>query len=72
MRDVPVASALSYEVLKFRREHPELESSRLDSSNQRLRAITAVASVFDGFAADREGVMDSYQGESMRWPEGKR
>ena len=63
MADQPIASDLSYEVFKFRREHPELESGRLDSTNQRLRSIPCV---FDGYIADRETIPDSYQGEVDR------
>jgi len=63
MADQPVASDLSYEVAKFRREHPELESGRLDSTNQRLRTIPCV---FDAYAADRESIVDSFQGEIER------
>jgi hypothetical protein len=58
-----VASDLSYEVFQFRREHPELESGRLDSTNQRLRTIPCV---FDAYAADRDPIPDSFQGEVER------
>ena len=53
--DRPLASDKSYEIAEFRREHPELEAGVLDSSNQKLHAITARRSVFDGFVADRPG-----------------
>lgn len=58
-----IASDLSYEVAKFRREHPELQSGRLDSTNQQLRAIAPC--VFDGYIADRASVSDSFQGEAL-------
>lgn len=63
MADSPIASDLSYEVFKFRREHPELASGALDSTNQRLRTIPCV---FDAYAADREPIVDSFQGEVER------
>ena len=58
--DRPLGSDLSYQVAKFRREHPELEAGRLDSTNQRLRSIPCI---FDGYIADRNAIPDSFQGE---------
>ena len=52
MCDRPIASDLSYEVAKFRREHPELAASDRDSTNQILRPVPCI---FDGFIADRPG-----------------
>ena len=60
----PIASDLSYEVAQFRRQHPELETGRLNATHQVLRTEPCV---FDGFAADRPSIADGFQGESRRF-----
>ena len=67
-----IASDLSYQVLQARRLRGELGPCALDSTNLRLHNIPCAVVQREAFAADREPVRDSFQGETARFfSEGK-
>jgi hypothetical protein len=62
-----IASDLSYRVLERRRLLGELGPCTLDSQNRRLHNIPCAVVQREAFAADREAVRDSFQGEAPRF-----
>lgn len=66
MRDVPVASELSYLVLQRRRELSELATPPLDSSNQRLYPLPCSLVQREAFIASRETIHDAQLWENER------
>lgn len=61
-----IASELSQQVLKRRRDRDELSAPPLYVLNQRAEPC-----VFDAYAVDRPGIVDSFQGERKFFPVGK-
>jgi hypothetical protein len=62
-----IASDKSYEVFERRRLLGELGPCTLDSQNRRLHNLPCVVIQREAFAADREPVSDSFQGETPRF-----
>ena len=61
--DRPIASDLSQQVLQMRRLRGELGPCQLDSTNRTLYALPCVVVQREAFIADRQTVLDSFQGE---------
>ena len=59
MNSQPIASDLSYEVLKLRRRRFELQTPELDSRLRNLYPLPSVLVQREAFMADRESVIDS-------------
>lgn len=64
-----IASDLSYAVLQKRRREFQLQTPELDSRLRNLHGVPSQLVQREAFAADRESVIDSYQGEAARWPD---
>lgn len=62
--DRPIASDRSYECFQMRARRFELTTPELDSRLRNLHGLPSQMVVREAFAADREPVIDSYQGES--------
>ena len=55
----PIASDLSFEVMKLRACRQELGTQELDSTNQKLHSVALRPSIFDAFIAERHISVDS-------------
>ena len=64
--DRPVGSDLSYECFKLRQRTGELATPKADSTLRHLYPITAGCERH-AFIADREPVVDSFQGETPKF-----
>jgi hypothetical protein len=64
-----IASDLSYAVLQKRRREFQLQTPELDSRLRNLYGLPSQLVQREAFAADRETVPDSYQGEAKAWPD---
>jgi hypothetical protein len=62
-----VASDTSQQVLELRRLRGELGPQTLDSQNRRLYGIPSVVVQREAYAADRQAIPDSFQGETLQW-----
>lgn len=62
----PIASDLSYEVLKLRRRQFELTTPQLDSVNQRLMPLPCAVVQREAFIASRETVHDTNMWAQLR------
>ena len=58
MNSQPIASDLSYEVLKLRRRRFELQTPELDSRLRNLYPLPSVLVQREAFMADRESVLE--------------
>lgn len=65
MRDVPIASDLSLDVLKKRVRAGELACPQLNDANRQKFGL-AKQVVFTAYASDRPGRQDSFQGEWLK------
>lgn len=65
------ATPLSQQVLQMRRRNGELLTPELNDSNRRLYGLPSQIVVREAFVADREGIVDSYQGERRLFREGQ-
>lgn len=65
----PIASDLSYEVLKMRRRRLELTTPEIDSQNRRLYPLPSQMVQREAFIGSPNSVPDSFQGETLiHWP----
>jgi hypothetical protein len=65
LRDI--ATPTAQQVLEARRLRGELSTPQLDSRNLRLYGLPSAVVRREAFAADRQPVADSFQGETPRF-----